>query len=85
MRPKIIGMRELRQHLTQVKQAAQRGQPFVVTVHQKVAFHIDPPKKKKRDENIGKRLVKDFQKLQFRSGEKNLSKRIDDIVYYDRR
>jgi antitoxin (DNA-binding transcriptional repressor) of toxin-antitoxin stability system len=85
MQPKTIGMRVLRQHLSKVRRAAEHGQSFLVTIHKKTVFRIEPTKKLKKDKKIGKRLFDEFKDLRFRSGDKNLSQKIDEIVYYDRR
>ena len=85
MQPKIIGMRELRHHLAKISHEAKRGQSFLVTIHNKAAFRIEPPKEQEPTKKIGKRLVDEFKHIQFRSGDKHLSEKIDEIVYYDRR
>ncbi|MBI4257097.1 type II toxin-antitoxin system Phd/YefM family antitoxin [Candidatus Uhrbacteria bacterium] len=85
MQSKTIGMRELRHQLARIARAVEQGQSFLVTIHNKTAFRIVPPKKHERDRKIGKRLVDEFKPLQFKSGNKHLSQKIDEIVYYDRR
>lgn len=85
MQPKIIGMRVLRQHLATITRAAERGQSFLVTVHKRAAFRIEPPKKQKRNKAIGQKLIDTFKDVMFHSGETDLSRQIDEIVYYDRR
>lgn len=76
MKTKTIGVREFRQNLTKIEHAISKGTSFVVTRHRKPIFEIRPPKK-----TMGQTLIEEFKPLQFSSGDPNLSKKIDDIVY----
>lgn len=82
MRTKTIGVREFRQNFEKIERAVKRGQSFVVTRHQKPIFHIHLPQDKEL--HVGKQLIKDFEGLMFK-GDPDLSQRIDEIVYEDRR
>ena len=76
MQPKIIGVRELRTNLKKIENAVKKGAYFVVTHHKKPIFEIHAPKKK-----IGKSLLDEFKHIRFSSGDPDLSKKIDEIVY----
>ena len=85
MQPKTIGLRELRQQLAHVRQAAQKGQRFVVMAHHEIVFRIEPPQQRMDKKSVGKRLLEDFKNYQFHSNDPLLSQKIDEIVYEDRR
>ena len=73
----IIGIKELQGNLKRVADAAQRGETFTVVRDSKPVFRIEPVVAR-----TGKKYTKkDLLSIRFHSGEKNLSKRIDEIVY----
>lgn len=73
----IIGIKELQGNLKRVADAAQRGETFTVVRDSKPVFRIEPITVR-----TGKKYTKkDLASLQFNSGEKDLSKRVDEIVY----
>ncbi len=78
----IIGVKQLREQLPKIAQAAKRGQSFLVMRHHETLFRIEPPTPQRSSQslNTGERLIKAFKHLKF-SGSKNLSKQIDHIVY----
>ena len=78
-----IGVKEFRNDFKKIVRATKRGQSFVVTSHKEPLFRIEPPQKEKK--RAAKTLLEEFGDLQFHSGQKDLSKRIDEIVYADRR
>ena len=73
----IIGIKELQGNLKRVADAAQRGETFTVVRDSKPVFRIEPIVGRK----TGKYTLKDLLSIRFNSGEKNLSKRIDKILY----
>lgn len=84
--PKIIGVKQLREHMPQIAKQAQKGQSFVVMRHQKILFRLEPPEFFDEPQQIhtsGRRLAQELKKIQFSdpTGDKNLSKNIDKIVY----
>ena len=72
----IIGIKELQGNLKRVADAAQRGETFTVVRDSKPVFRIEPIAAHK----TGKYTLKDLLGIRFK-GDKNLSKRVDEIVY----
>ena len=73
----IIGIKELQRSLKKVADAAGRGETFTVVRDSKPVFRIEPVIARK-----GKKYTKeDLLSIRFNSGEKDLSKRVDEIVY----
>jgi len=83
MEPKIIGVRELHYDLKKITLAMKRGRSFLVKNHKEVLFRIEPAVTQKK--HVGKSILKDFEDMMFNHPDKNLSKKIDEIVYADRR
>ena len=78
----IIGIKELQGNLKRVADAAQRGETFTVVRDSKPVFRIEPiqePRQKKRT------LTDLLNAARFSHPDKNLSKKVDEIVYDDRR
>ena len=75
---KTIGVRELVRSTKAVSRQTRRGVSFIVTRNSKPVFRIEPIDVSRT------RTVEDFLALKFK-GDANLSKRIDEIVYADRR
>ncbi len=73
----IIGIKELQRSLKKVADAAGRGETFTVVRDSKPVFRIEPIAGRK----TGKYRLKDLLSIRFNSGEKDLSKRVDEIVY----
>ncbi len=76
MEPKIIGVRELHRNLKKIALATKRGTSFLVMVHSTPLFRIEPIKKETK-----KYGLKDFAQMTFSDPDKNLSKKVDEIVY----
>lgn len=72
----IIGIKELQGNLKRVANATERGETFTVVRDSKPVFRIEPIARRK----TGKYTLKDLLSIRFK-GEKNLSKRVDEIVY----
>jgi len=72
----IIGIKKLHQQLPHIADAAVRGESFIVMRHAQPMFRIEPIRDIAR-----KFTLKDFQKIRFRSRDKNLSKKVDRIAY----
>ena len=73
----IIGIKELQGNLKRVADAAQRGEMFTVVRDSKPVFRIEPIAANK----TGKYTLKDLLSIRFNSKEKDLSTRVDEIVY----
>lgn len=74
---KVIGVRELVRNAKSVSRQTRKGVSFVVMRNREPLFRVEPV-----TERRGKKYTKkDLFSLQFRSGDKNLSKRIDEILY----
>lgn len=74
----IIGVKQLYRNLGTIAHRTKKGESFVVMKHTTPLFRVIP-----YEENVGEKpyTLKDLMQLQFRSGEKNLSKKVDRIVY----
>jgi len=79
MSDSIIGIKELHRNLKRVADAAQKGASYTVVRDSKPVFRIEPIKIKAKT-----RTIDDFLALKFK-GDADLSKRVDEIVYADRR
>ena len=75
---KTIGVRELSRNIKAISRATKRGISFMVLRNSEPLFRIEPVAEEKRK---GKYTLKDLMSIRFNSGEKDLSKRIDEIVY----
>ena len=79
MATQTIGIKELHANFPKITRATQRGQSFLVLKHARPVFRIEPtnlhPVHKKKGD------LRNFLKIGFRSGEKHLSQRIDEILY----
>ncbi|MSU74984.1 MAG: hypothetical protein EXS55_00485 [Candidatus Magasanikbacteria bacterium] len=76
MREKTIGLKELHRNLSKIAKEAFRGASFVVLNHTTTMFRIEPPTPPQK-----KYSWADLKNLQFKGGDKNLSRDIDKIVY----
>lgn len=74
---KTIGIRELSRDLKTVTWQAINGQSFVVMKNSEPVFRIEPVEEKQAKLYT----LKDIKKLQFHSGEGDLSQNIDKILY----
>jgi len=77
MEKRIIGIKELHKRLREVSDLVRQGYSFLVVKNSRPAFSIEPI----REETMRKYSLNDFDKIRFKSGDKNLSKKIDRIVY----
>ena len=69
-------MREFLRSPKRASDLLRRGQKIQVTSNGDLLFTAEPARKKEKGATI-----KDFSHIRFKSGEKNLSKRVDEIVY----
>jgi antitoxin (DNA-binding transcriptional repressor) of toxin-antitoxin stability system len=84
MKPKVINVREFQRNMSAVIDEVMAGQSFEVVRNARPAFTMSPPVKKtvkKRKKFTQEEYLAALRKMQFRSGEKNLSQKIDEIVY----
>jgi antitoxin (DNA-binding transcriptional repressor) of toxin-antitoxin stability system len=73
---KILGIKELQLNLKRVADAAQKGQSFTIVRDSKPVFTIEPVKDEGRSGTW-----EEFRKAVSFKGEKDLSQRVDEIVY----
>ena len=74
---KIIGVRELVRNTKAVSRETRKGVSFIVMRNTEPLFRIEPVV-----EGRGKKYSKkDLMGIRFKSGERDLSKKIDNIVY----
>ncbi|MDB5237603.1 MAG: hypothetical protein JWL88_705 [Parcubacteria group bacterium] len=76
----IIGIKELQNNLKRVADAVLKGASFTVVRDSKPVFRIEPILSNKRSGTL-----EDFLASATFSGDKDLSSRIDEIVYGDSR
>ena len=77
MNDKMIGIKELHQSLKTVSEEAKQGQSFIVIKNSKPVFKIVPL----TGNTLPKYSLDDFKKVQFKVRDKNLSKKVDNIMY----
>lgn len=77
MKTNIIGIKQLHQELKQITTAVAEGESFIVVRNSQPVFRIEPLE----DHTKKKYSLQDFKKIQIKSKEKNLSSKIDEIVY----
>ncbi len=71
-----INIRELYRNLKKITERAEKGESFLVLKNSRPVFKIEPEQKKKPFS------IEELSKIRFK-GPKDLSKRIDEIVYGD--
>jgi hypothetical protein len=77
MKEQIIGIKQLYTNLKEITDKAMKGDTFLVIKNSKPAFRIEPV-----DHVCEQKYnLKDFQEAQFKVEDKNLSKKIDEIIY----
>jgi antitoxin (DNA-binding transcriptional repressor) of toxin-antitoxin stability system len=77
METQIIGIKELHKQLKEISEKVLRGESFLVVKNSKPVFRIESVKQSV----IPRYTLKDLKKAQFKGQDKNLSKKIDKIVY----
>ena len=74
--PQTVGVKEFRENFKKYANATKRGQSFIVSNHKEPLFKVGP-----LEEPVGKYTLKDMTKIRFSHPDKNVSKKIDEIVY----
>lgn len=77
MKSQIIGIKQLYRELKKISEDTQEGKSFIVVKNSKPVFRIEPMHIVKKH----RYTLADLQKVQFRTSDKNLSKKIDSNVY----
>ena len=88
MTDSIIGIKELHKNLKRVADAAQKGASYTVVRDSKPVFRIEPalPFVFRRTVRASKSgTYKDFLALAVKTGDRHLSRKVDEIVYGSRR
>ena len=75
----FIGVKQLYTDFQKISKRVQKGESFIVMKHSTPLFRLVPYQKVNQEKRPY--TLKDLQKLQFRSGDKDLSKKVDRIVY----
>lgn len=81
---KTINVRELQRNMKSIAEKVKQGESFIVLKNSEFIFQINPFNKgdlrvaTKKDKQT---LDTIFRDMQFSSGEKNLSKKIDQLIY----
>lgn len=75
----IIGVKQLHQELKEIAKRVEGGESFVVVKHAKPIFRLTPYRKDESNAFIY--TLQDLKRLQFSMGEKDISQKIDKIVY----
>jgi antitoxin (DNA-binding transcriptional repressor) of toxin-antitoxin stability system len=71
-----VSVREVTRNFSKLYARAQRGEYFSVQNRGEEVCSIAPPAPQKK-----KYTLADFKKIQFHSGERNLSSRVDELLY----
>ncbi len=74
----IIGIKELQKSLKRVSEEANKGRHFTVVRNSRPVFSIHPIVSQKK---LPKYTFDDFKKVQFSTKDRDLSKKVDEIVY----
>ncbi|MBI4121773.1 MAG: hypothetical protein HY461_00420 [Parcubacteria group bacterium] len=74
---KNIGIRQVYRDLKTIAEQAQRGESFLVFKNAKPLFRIEPPQPLSQKPFT----LKDLKKIHFKSGDPDLSQKIDQILY----
>ena len=77
MEAQIIGVKQLHKNLKQISEAAIKGESFLIVRNSKPVFRIEPIKKILNK----KHTINDLWKIRFENDDKDLSKKIDKILY----
>jgi len=77
----IIGVKQLYKDIQKIAKRTAKGESFLVVSRSKPIFEINPHQQPKKQRGKKRTLLEEFEELQFNSGEKDLSKKIDKIVY----
>ena len=75
MKTKVIGIKQLHKDLPKITKAVLKGDSFIVIKHVTPVFRIEPIAKKGQKQFT----IEDLQDLQYYQGDKELSKKIDQI------
>ncbi|OGC81969.1 MAG: hypothetical protein A2V81_03800 [Candidatus Abawacabacteria bacterium RBG_16_42_10] len=75
----IVGVRQLHKELKEIIDAVAKGREFTVVKNSTPVFRIVPV----RNRVTHKKFLDELAKIQFKSGDKDLSKKVDEIVYGD--
>ncbi len=73
----IIGIKQLHTQLRKISQETLKGRSFIVVKNSRPVFRIEPIS----DSKEKKYNFSDLKGLQFQCSDKNLSKKIDKIMY----
>ena len=74
---KTIGVKELHTNMKKITEATQKGASFLVMKNAKPVFRIEPI-----DDDAPRRFtLDDFKEVMFTTEDKDLSKKVDEIVY----
>ncbi len=74
-----ITIRELHRNLPKITREVAKGKHFTVLRHGKPAFNVSPAVNTGGTRRL--QTLEDFLKISFRSGDKYLSQKVDEIVY----
>lgn len=77
METTMIGVKEFRRRLSNIIRATGRGQRFTVVRYAQPVFTIEPIVQRRKR----RYTIDDLLALRFRTKDKNLSKKVDEIVY----
>ncbi|MFQ6049728.1 MAG: type II toxin-antitoxin system Phd/YefM family antitoxin [Candidatus Paceibacterales bacterium] len=75
--PEIIGVKQLYKNLKKISKRVAKGESFIVVKRSKPVFKVIPYRKEKAKQYT----LKDLEQLQFKSKDKRLSKKINNLVY----
>jgi len=77
METQIIGIKQLHKDLSRIAEKIRKGQSYIVVKNSKPVFRLEPMEEVFEP----KYTFKDLEKIKFKSKDRNLSKKIDKIVY----
>lgn len=77
MEKRIVGIKELHRRLSEISELVRQGCSFLVVKNSRPAFSIEPIEEEVRP----KYSLADLSGLKFKAKDKQLSKRVDKMVY----
>lgn len=75
----VIGVKQFHLEFKKITEQARRGKSFLIVRHRAPLFRIEPPVSKEQKKK--KYTLRDLESIHFTGKDRDLSKKIDRIVY----
>lgn len=77
----IVSIRQLHKNLGRIARRVKKGERVLVLRHSEPMFVLTPYEEKRHLARVPKYGLADLQKLKVKGGDRNISRKIDKIVY----